>query len=383
MFKLWLFWAFLRIQLLGLLRTMTTFTSGQASRPDLAPLALLPGQLKNCLGIYPGSDDSAPAPQTLSLPTTEMSDASPVCSADAPTPGSEAGMGSLLQGEALCKETAFSFSCMFCSGAKGTVPHCMRFPRRLLGPACSQKFLQKTRRRGVQKEQKKQVQKQQHRVLQPVWGFGFFVVVVCFLAWGKSYKFMDKHSQCLELDWIGIFDSYLGPRWIIWGGTEQKDRAEGGKGVWERLGRRPTAICSRGSAAQEQQLQAGAKRSERWPLRSRLSGEESFGARGRGSQLDGKGELEGAMFPLARRPSSSCAWHGLLQGSAEPQGPVATSPRTNSACPCTLVAQQRAEVNALITGTEFSKESELLLNGSRQSFGWRRPGSRTLPALAN
>lgn len=34
MFKLWLFWAFLRIQLLGLLRTMTTFTSGQASRPD-------------------------------------------------------------------------------------------------------------------------------------------------------------------------------------------------------------------------------------------------------------------------------------------------------------------------------------------------------------
>lgn len=54
MFKLWLFWAFLRIQLLRLLRTMTTFTSGQASRPDLAPLALLPGQLKNCLGIYLG-----------------------------------------------------------------------------------------------------------------------------------------------------------------------------------------------------------------------------------------------------------------------------------------------------------------------------------------
>lgn len=120
---------------------MTTFRSGQASRPDLAPLALLPGQLKNCLGIYPGSDDSAPAPQTLSLPTTEMSDASPVCSADAPTPGSEAGMGSLLQGEAFCKEIVFSFSCMFCSGAKGTVPHCVRFPRHLLGPACSQKFL--------------------------------------------------------------------------------------------------------------------------------------------------------------------------------------------------------------------------------------------------
>lgn len=194
---------------------------------------------------------------------------------------------------------------------------------------------------------------------------------------------MGKHSQCLELDWIGIFDSYLGPRWIIWGGTEQKDRAEGGEGVWERPSRRPTAICSQGSAAQEQQLQAGAKRSEQWPLRSRLSGEESFGARGRGSQLDGKGELEGAVFPLATRPSSSCAWHGLLQGSAEPQGPVATSPRTNSACPCTLVAQQRAEVNALITGTEFSKESELLLNVSRQSFGWRRPGSRTLPTLAN
>lgn len=68
MFKLWVFWAFLRIQLLGFLRNMTTFMSGQASRPDLASLALLPGQLQNCLRIYPGSDDSGPAPRAWLFP---------------------------------------------------------------------------------------------------------------------------------------------------------------------------------------------------------------------------------------------------------------------------------------------------------------------------
>ena len=117
------------------------FASGQASRPDLAPLARLPGQLKSRLCIYPGSDDSTPAPQSLSLPTAETSDPSPVCSRDAATPGSEAGMGSLPQGEAVCKEIAFLFSCRFCSGAKGMVPRCVRFPRHLLGPACSKHFV--------------------------------------------------------------------------------------------------------------------------------------------------------------------------------------------------------------------------------------------------
>lgn len=121
---------------------MPTFTSGQASRPDMAPLALPPAQLRNCLSVYLGSDDSAPAPQSLSLPTTEMTTASPICSGDAANPGNKAMMGSLLRGEAFCKETTISFShIFFCSGAKGTMPRCVHFPRHLLGPASSRRFV--------------------------------------------------------------------------------------------------------------------------------------------------------------------------------------------------------------------------------------------------
>lgn len=73
--------------------------------------------------------------------------------------------------------------------------------------------------------------------------------------------------------------------------------------------------------------------------------------------------------PLGQKAKQLLHLHVLLQGSAELPGPVTPSPLTNSACPQTLVDQQRADVNALITGTEFSKESELLLNISRQSWG--------------
>ena len=75
------------------------------------------------------------------------------------------------------------------------------------------------------------------------------------------------------------------------------------------------------------------------------------------------------MFPLGQKAKQLLRLHALLQGSAEPLGPVAMSPLTNSACPWTLVAQQRADVNVFITDVEFSMESELLLKVSRRSFG--------------
>jgi len=135
MFKVRLFWAFLRIQLLGLLRTTTAFASGQASGPDVAPRALLPRQLKNCCPIYPGSDDPAPAPQSLSLHP---------CKAPMHLP-SALGMpqhhGARPGRAPSCEEKLFTCrprapSAVRCrSGAEGTVPRCARFPRLLLGPA--------------------------------------------------------------------------------------------------------------------------------------------------------------------------------------------------------------------------------------------------------
>jgi len=46
---------------------------------------------------------------------------------------------------------------------------------------------------------------------------GFFFNFFYFLALGlgENYKMKGKLRQCLELDWTGMFDSYLGPGWII------------------------------------------------------------------------------------------------------------------------------------------------------------------------
>lgn len=58
------------------------------------------------------------------------------------------------------------------------VPRC--FPRPLLGPARSQHFPEAQSSAACL-------------------DLGFFFLV-CFLARGKSYRCMGKHSQCLELD---------------------------------------------------------------------------------------------------------------------------------------------------------------------------------------
>lgn len=152
---------------------MTTFTSGQASRPDFAPLALLPGQLKNCLCIYPASDDSAPAPQSLSLPTKRNSQCiSPVPWGCCNT--RERGRDGLPPARRSCLQGDHDFlqPYVFALEQKVRCHIACASPGICLGLPVPSALLQ-------------------HGVLQPVW---FFCLFVCFLAWGKSYKFMGKHS---------------------------------------------------------------------------------------------------------------------------------------------------------------------------------------------
>lgn len=145
--------------------------------------------------------------------------------------------------------------------------------------------------------------------------------------------------------------------------------------MWERPGRCLTAISSRGSAAGEQPLQAGPREvsddrpTPGFPMRKALvlgAVAASWVAKER--------------WRLPWSPGQKAKQLLRLEHSAEPPGLVTTCPVTNSACSRTLVAQQRADVNALITRDKFSKESELLINTSRQPFGCRGPGRRTLPA---
>lgn len=135
-------------------------------------------------------------------------------------------------------------------------------------------------------------------------------------------------------------------------GTLQKVQKACGRG-----GRCPAAISSHGSAAPEPQLQAGATRTRQRPSCSRLLGEGSTMPGQCSGQLEAEGELEGAVFPLARRSSCS-ALACTAQGSTEPLGPVATSPLASSFFPWTLMAQQRADINVVIAGNGFSEEAE-------------------------
>lgn len=81
----------------------------------------------------------------------------------------------------------------------------------------------------------------------------------------------------------------------------------------------------------------------------------------------------GAGTPKPKVPSAGqlLCLQALLRGSAGPAGPAALSLLTNGVFPLGPAGslQQRAGANALITGAEFSEESELLLNIRSQPFG--------------
>lgn len=87
-------------------------------------------------------------------------------------------MGSLLPGEAVCKEAAISFSCMVLLWSKRYGAALRVLPPAFAWACLFQRFV-------------------------AAWSSSaclfcfvgcFFFFLVCFLPWGKSYTFMGKHS---------------------------------------------------------------------------------------------------------------------------------------------------------------------------------------------